>query len=321
MIVILYMSHNFPIVRSGLVPKRPSGQSPYETNTLLDFMLDRLHHRIFLYMGAAEYLSFERRIVMCQFQWGEVTIYSSPKKNTKIPRPFSIEAGTLLKELGFSHPVDVGVMLALTDTVLYMFELYDSTKYKDVKKALLLEETKDFYHKIASLKEVNYVFSLDFFLGVTQLPKELLLQQILLRLEDFGKPVEPIRHLLISYVHLSYNDSYWTADGLIPIHPLSTAIYTLYLNNLSSLLVGLTTEDASYPIPSLNLFSSFLIPIKHGLLYESIRDSLMQKLLQEVPKLFFKESLIGRDQSTPIFAYGEKPRLLSLTKKGILRIK
>lgn len=46
-------------------------------------------------MQAAEYLSFEKRIILGQFEWGDVTTYNCPKKNTRIPRPFSVDLASI----------------------------------------------------------------------------------------------------------------------------------------------------------------------------------------------------------------------------------
>jgi len=211
-------------------------------------------------------------------------------------------------------------MLSLTDTVMFLFNKYDATKYRDIKKTFLLEESKAFYLKIGTLKDINYIYSLDLFPGITNLPKELLLAKILHRLETFGSPVEPLKHLMVSYVNLSYtNDSYWKAGGLIPINPLSTVIYEIYLASCSSILESVADNSYSQ-IQVTRLFSDFVIAFKRGFMYEDLQDSVKTKLLK-FPLLQYKESLIGRGQSTFIFPFGEKRRILSITKTGLVKVK
>lgn len=210
-------------------------------------------------------------------------------------------------------------MLSLTDTVLYLFGQYDATR-KDVKKTILMEETKDFYLKIGALKEINYTYSLDLLPGITNIPRKLLLAKVLQRLETFGNPVDPLKHLLVSYANLSYtDDSYWRAEGLIPINPLSTAIYNIYLASCSSLLESVAYDSHSQ-IKVARLFSDFVFAFKCGFVYEDLQDSVKTKLLK-FPLLQYKESLIERGQSTFIFPFGEKRRILSITKTGLVKVK
>lgn len=68
------------------------------------------------------------------------------------------------------------------------------------------------------------------------------------------------------------------------------------------------------------LFSGLVITFKPGILHEDVKDSIRAIVLKFL-ELQYAETLIGWGQSTDIFPFGEKKRILSLTKAGLLKVK
>jgi len=212
-------------------------------------------------------------------------------------------------------------MLALADTLLFLFGMYDCNKAKNLQKNLFMEEGKAFFQSLGSLKQVPYIFHLDLFSGIAKVPEEVLLSKILPKLGISGPETEPLQHLLSTFVSLPNTSSSlnWNPGyELFAIHPLSTIVYeSTYREVLPSFMDSRkdSLKGRSTPI---RYFSDVLVTIDNGTLYDALQETVKVALKQL--QLPYMKTLIGRGQSTSLFPFGEKKRILALTKNGLLKI-
>jgi len=221
----------------------------------------------------------------------------------------------------FDHPVDVGVMLALTETVLFLFGMYDSNKAKNLQKNPLIEEGKEFSQSMGSLKQIPYICNLDLFSGISKVPGKVLLNKILPKLEIYGTQTEPLQYLLRTFVNLpnpSSNLDWNPGYELLAIHPLSTIVYESTYRDVLPSFIDSRKDSLKDRTTTIRYFSDVIVTLDNGSLYDDLQETV--KIALEQLKLPYVKTLIGRGQSTNIFPFGEKKRTLALTKNGLLKI-
>jgi len=176
----------------------------------------------------------------------------------------------------FSHPVDIGVMLALSDTLLFLFGAYDNNKSKNLQKNLFLEEGKAFFQSLGSLKQVPYIFHLDLFSGITKVPKEVISSKICPKLGVSEPEMGPLEHLLSTFISLPNTSSAlnWNPGyELFAIHPLTTLIYEGIYREVLPYLIDSLKESLKGRVQIIRYFSDILITIEAGSLYGDLQET------------------------------------------------
>jgi len=71
----------------------PTGPS---TNvSIWGFFQERLHARLFSRMKAESFIQLEDKILNKEYSWGEVSVLTTPKRNSRLPKFFSVEDGAI----------------------------------------------------------------------------------------------------------------------------------------------------------------------------------------------------------------------------------